>query len=1152
MKPISPALQDALASQSIVYVFGAGISSSLTGRNYGWWAWIVDGIHHMKNSSLAANLEDSIKSDDSTKNLIDVVGRVIKQTKADGTYDDWMKGGFESAKIINDDLVKVLQLLNLPQDIFITTNYDSYVEDATGMNLYTKDDSGKIFKMIESGICSSVVHIHGAYSSKCHIDNIVATEEQYNNLYNDEGAQFIQNLLGTRPLVFIGCGQTTEDKNIAHFIRFACDHLNLDVPYFYLKRDEDAAPDLPNHFHVINYGKEYADLAGFLKEMALYRNQMLANQMPAIGRTLHTDTDAISEYHYANEKLGFVGRKAELNYLDAFLADPRKIVWCAITGQGGSGKSRLAYELLKEHENNWFGFFWNDKATMQEAEDYRPFCNTIIVIDYIKGRERAVADWMHVLFGKFSSAEFNLRIILIERESDKGAGSWFRELENEWGRFDKAAFDKASFSTEFLNLGDLDDDSVSVLIGEVRKANGLPHDSWQDNQLRNAYHRKFEKLRYRPLFVQLYVEAWIANKCTEPDYSSFEGVIKDSLLREQDRWLHFFDGNKVVVRSFIRLLVRSAAGGELSEKTVPDMYQDDWKNLKDYFRSLSLPGRQQKESYRNFLSDLTQNFEQEGFTITTYYPDIINEYMFSYYSDDDINDVVRELKADAGQHFALFLQRAQMDFPDSDVFNGLISQASEKDTTPEMLLARLVRLQGQHIVKAGETLESWKGVVDKEYEFWHSLPYVEDADKGQEKESSIALLRMTGLYYCSEHYGALTLLDDMDRCIDEMVYMKGQFLDIVKLEFLEERMNACSRTGYTKYAEKYEHLRRSILDRLKESDVDLKDFDHLTSLQESNNDMMGYLLIGDIYQAKEVLNKAYKDTDFSDRYAVEDLARMVERYGLFQLQLGGVKYENYIKTIAEACRKAYPDDGDVLSSYYAAMSTLAQSKLIRLKNRPTELEAVKEEAFQLIRDVEAKEDITSDAWGIVASVPVGWLDSKDEDILLHIIAEAESRLAKEHSVESGKAWINCQRRRYELKNEKIPKKIVDQAFAYYLREPESETTREYFFLMLNESTEKNHKSQYVLPNVKDSLYQDAMFNPMYGLDALGQLEDVMQEPEFREKYMRKPLEDADYRGYDDLFEDKKPYVRPGKKIGRNDPCPCGSGKKSKNCCGRKK
>ena len=32
---------------------------------------------------------------------------------------------------------------------------------------------------------------------------------------------------------------------------------------------------------------------------------------------------------------------------------------------------------------------------------------------------------------------------------------------------------------------------------------------------------------------------------------------------------------------------------------------------------------------------------------------------------------------------------------------------------------------------------------------------------------------------------------------------------------------------------------------------------------------------------------------------------------------------------------------------------------------------------------------------------------------------------------------------------------------------------------------------------------------------------------------------------------QKPYVRPGPRIGRNDPCPCGSGKKHKKCCGAK-
>jgi len=31
---------------------------------------------------------------------------------------------------------------------------------------------------------------------------------------------------------------------------------------------------------------------------------------------------------------------------------------------------------------------------------------------------------------------------------------------------------------------------------------------------------------------------------------------------------------------------------------------------------------------------------------------------------------------------------------------------------------------------------------------------------------------------------------------------------------------------------------------------------------------------------------------------------------------------------------------------------------------------------------------------------------------------------------------------------------------------------------------------------------------------------------------------------------KKQAVVAGKKVGRNDPCPCGSGKKYKYCCGR--
>jgi preprotein translocase subunit SecA len=43
-----------------------------------------------------------------------------------------------------------------------------------------------------------------------------------------------------------------------------------------------------------------------------------------------------------------------------------------------------------------------------------------------------------------------------------------------------------------------------------------------------------------------------------------------------------------------------------------------------------------------------------------------------------------------------------------------------------------------------------------------------------------------------------------------------------------------------------------------------------------------------------------------------------------------------------------------------------------------------------------------------------------------------------------------------------------------------------------------------------------------------------------------PADDAEAA----VIEEKKPFVRPDRKIGRNDPCPCGSGKKYKHCHGK--
>jgi len=60
----------------------------------------------------------------------------------------------------------------------------------------------------------------------------------------------------------------------------------------------------------------------------------------------------------------------------------------------------------------------------------------------------------------------------------------------------------------------------------------------------------------------------------------------------------------------------------------------------------------------------------------------------------------------------------------------------------------------------------------------------------------------------------------------------------------------------------------------------------------------------------------------------------------------------------------------------------------------------------------------------------------------------------------------------------------------------------------------------------------------------------LAEPERIEEIRKQDKQPLFYSGGDDAAAKKKPVRRSNKKVGRNDPCPCGSGKKFKKCCGR--
>ena len=73
---------------------------------------------------------------------------------------------------------------------------------------------------------------------------------------------------------------------------------------------------------------------------------------------------------------------------------------------------------------------------------------------------------------------------------------------------------------------------------------------------------------------------------------------------------------------------------------------------------------------------------------------------------------------------------------------------------------------------------------------------------------------------------------------------------------------------------------------------------------------------------------------------------------------------------------------------------------------------------------------------------------------------------------------------------------------------------------------------------------------MYGKKAAQRLTDNIEDGQNVTDDWEENSMDSGWIWDEDFLASQQPYVRQNSKIGRNDPCPCGSGKKYKKCCGK--
>ena len=1116
----------AIETGNLVWFFGAGISASLTGKVYSWMQWIRDGISLICDTEFASNLNKALSLDDSADNLVNIVGKVIDQLKIEGSYSDWMNTAFNSAAIVNDSLASTLKKIVVAQDVVATTNYDSLLEQATGLNCYTYQDAGKVYEMLDHKRSSHVLHIHGAYNPKQNVDNIVASKDQYDNVLSDEGAQFVQHVLGTKTVIFVGCGQTTDDVNISQFIAFAKDKLNMDRDYYFLYKEGQELVDLPENVHPVAFGDEYSDLPDFLSDIASLRLRSIMSKNRIVGRTIYSNpivsTDPLLSYHYAQQTIPFCGREEELDKLFRFLATDNSISWWAVTGQAGAGKSRLGLEMLNRLPSTWFGFFLDDRI-LKVGDDFKPFADTLVIIDYVCGREPITADIIDELSRLFASTDFKLRILLIERENSRESGSWYSKL-NQFGNY--STIPTCEYSDQFLDLHDLRPDDLCTFIAKVCEKIGLPEDPERDEALRVAYGEKFESLQFRPLYVQMFVEAWIQNGFSYPHYDSFEDLLKWTMNREQRRWLNILNNNVSCCSALIRLIVRANISGELKEADSDAIYADDWKIINDFISANSLPGRQSESAAVEMLAAVCQSIGTREKSIRPMYPDILKEYMFFYYMDERrLPSVMQEIWKNIPNIFSTFITRCLSDFPANEFYKKALNSLQINYNDLEVLKGRIELLRNEYLRKKADDKVAID-IILNEFEFWKHIQV--PVDNAQLSET-YATTKIAGLSFVAEMIGAYstTNLSFYMSVINEIYNIQGgPIANALKIQVLSNESQRCALSYHFKESD----ILRGKIDSLIAQNSAMSKLEGLIKLENLSTGISNDILYsGNFEKAILKLMEMVSICDETDEYSVYWPLSAAARIGQLALQLKKNNYFAKARDCVMDLSRRHPDYYPVKLINVALAVTDLNIRMIFKNENKDSLKKIVEQLDDKFRNIQIDfskdefENYNDTVWGGYYILKLNFIDTEDE--LKHIISEANTIL-KDHptyvTVIQAKLSAITKLHR-DIRNDLVSREEVNDGYKHVLDNVESESVRDAFEMLLGFSTERTNKANYRNEDIMSHAIRDAMFNPLNGSG----IEEI-----------------------DGLFNDFNgtTYQRDMVKIGRNEQCPCGSGKKFKKCC----
>jgi len=363
---------------------------------------------------------------------------------------------------------------------------------------------------------------------------------------------------------------------------------------------------------------------------------------------------------YRSQKIPFVGRENELKEIEEFCASERQISWWAIIGKGGSGKSRLAYQYIKNNIDSldWKMFFLPEEFFYQvngggKYKNWNIWTydkNLLLVVDYVQKYTKEVAQWIEGLLIN-NSITRKIRILLLDRTKN-----WVRE------GFNKKDIETIKYDKTFLEISSLKEE-MNEFADKYTKMNGstITEEEIIDVREKLKAIDSDERILYFIMILEaiLKKEPWRNwNRINLVDY-----IVK----KEQEDIAIRFKNNVNMIQSFNKLLAFCTATKELP---VFEWSQDLPELIKSEIEKIS-----------NIICDkheLSVVMQLEDGILQPITPDIIGEYMVlhiieRYFLHKEEKEVfIYNLWTYDSDNFIFFVNRLFEDNMDVEPYKSII------------------------------------------------------------------------------------------------------------------------------------------------------------------------------------------------------------------------------------------------------------------------------------------------------------------------------------------------------------------------------------------------------------------------------------------------------------------------------------------------